>query len=160
MTATLRLVLLVLALAYSAVLGPGHAAAGGYPAGHRLRAPRPRSQRPRVRRGRGGRDARCSARLLAHHLVGVPYSWGGDSPQTGFDCSGLVRFVYAHFGTSGSRTAATRLRPRVRVPRGKLQPGDLVFFDGVGHVGMYVGAGRFIQASHTGTNVQIGRAWT
>jgi NlpC/P60 family len=155
MTATLRLLLLVVALAYSAVLGPGHAAAGGYPAGHRLRAPRLRSQRWRV--GRVADAETLGARLVsfAHHLVGVPYSWGGDSPQTGFDCSGLVRFVYAHFGFRLPHSSYADFDLGVRVPRGKLQPGDLIFFDGVGHVGMYVGAGRFIQASHTGTNVQI-----
>jgi peptidoglycan DL-endopeptidase CwlO len=154
MTATLRLVLLVLALAYSAVLGPGHAAAG-YPPSHRLRAPRLRSQRPRVRRVAGAEVLGARLVAFAHHLVGVPYTWGGDSPQTGFDCSGLVRFVYAHFGFRLPHSSYADFDLGVRVPRGKLQPGDLVFFDGVGHVGMYVGGGRFIQASHTGTNVQI-----
>ncbi|HEX4519055.1 MAG TPA: C40 family peptidase [Gaiellaceae bacterium] len=91
----------------------------------------------------------------ARRLLGVPYRWGGDSPQTGFDCSGFVRFVYGHFGLSLPHSSYADYDLGVRIARSSLRPGDLVFFDGVGHVGMYVGGGRFIHAPHTGTSVQV-----
>ena len=91
----------------------------------------------------------------AKHLMGVPYSWGGSSPRTGFDCSGFVRYVYGHFGISLAHSSfADYVRGR-RVGRWAMKPGDLVFFDGAGHVGIYVGHGRFIHAPHTGTVVRI-----
>jgi len=93
--------------------------------------------------------------LFARHLVGVPYRWGGTSPSTGFDCSGFVQFVYRHYGIHLPRTTYSQFDTGRRVSRSALRPGDLVFFDGVGHVGMYVGGGRFIHAPHSGTSVQI-----
>jgi cell wall-associated NlpC family hydrolase len=86
---------------------------------------------------------------------GVHYRWGGTSPRTGFDCSGFVRFVYAHFGVDLPHSSYAQHGLGRRVARGSLRPGDLVFFDGAGHVGIYVGGGRFIHAPHTGTRVQI-----
>jgi cell wall-associated NlpC family hydrolase len=91
---------------------------------------------------------------FAEHFVGTRYVWGGTSPS-GFDCSGLVQFVYAHFGIPLPRTTYGQFGRGRRVSRWGLRPGDLVFFDGVGHVGMYVGNGRFIHAPHTGTRVRI-----
>jgi peptidoglycan DL-endopeptidase CwlO len=91
---------------------------------------------------------------FAERFVGTPYVWGGSSPS-GFDCSGLVRYVYAHFGVTLPRTTYGQFDRGQRVSRWGLRPGDLVFFDGVGHVGMYIGNGRFIHAPHTGTRVQI-----
>ena len=92
----------------------------------------------------------------ARHFLGIPYRWGGSTPRSGFDCSGLVRFVYRHFGI---RAAALDVgRPRARPPRlaaGSLRAGDLVFFYGASHVGIYVGRGRFIDAPHTGARVRI-----
>ena len=88
---------------------------------------------------------------FARRFLGVPYRYGGTSPSSGFDCSGFTRFVYAHFGivlphcSGASSTSAAASRAR------RLRPGDLVFFDGLGHVGIYVGGGRFIHAPHTGT---------
>src|SRR5204862_7978105 len=92
---------------------------------------------------------------FARHFVGTPYVWGGTSPRSGFDCSGLVQYVYAHFGVSLPRTTYGQFDRGSRVGRWGLRPGDLVFFDGVGHVGMYIGDGRFIHAPHTGTTVQV-----
>ena len=92
---------------------------------------------------------------FARQLLGIPYRWGGDSPQTGFDCSGFVRFVYSHFGVGLAHSSFSQFRSGVRVARGGLKPGDLVFFHGVGHVGIYIGSGRFIHAPHSGTRVQI-----
>ena len=92
---------------------------------------------------------------FAKHLIGVPYSWGGSSPRTGFDCSGFVRYVYSHFGVSLAHSSFADYWRGRRVGRWAMKPGDLVFFDGEGHVGIYVGHGRFIHAPHTGTVVRI-----
>lgn len=90
----------------------------------------------------------------AKKFVGVPYVWGGSSPH-GFDCSGFVRFVYAHFGITLPHSSYADFDQGRRVSRSSLRPGDLVFFDSVGHVGIYVGNGRFIHAPHSGTRVRI-----
>jgi cell wall-associated NlpC family hydrolase len=91
----------------------------------------------------------------ARHFVGVRYQWGGQSPASGFDCSGLVYFVYRHFGITLPRNSYGQFDRGRRVARAALEPGDLVFFDGAGHVGIYVGRGRFVHAPHTGTVVQV-----
>jgi hypothetical protein len=149
MAAKTRLILLVLALTYSSLFGPGKAL--GWPGRHHhLVHPRPRMP-TLVPPGTVGERAVRYAR----RLVGVPYRYGGDSPLTGFDCSGFVRFVYRHFGVQLPHSSYADFGLGRRVARGSLRPGDLVFFDGVGHVGMYVGNGRFIHAPHTGTDVQV-----
>lgn len=91
----------------------------------------------------------------AQRFLGVPYQWGGSSPSSGFDCSGLVRYVFQRFGVDLPHSSYADFGLGLRVPRESLRPGDLVFFDGIGHVGMYVGGGRFIHAPHSGTSVQI-----
>jgi len=97
----------------------------------------------------------------AKHLIGVRYVYGGTSPATGFDCSGFVRYVYGHFGVRLAHSSFAQFASGFRVRRGGLKPGDLVFFDGLGHVGIYVGDGRFIHAPHSGTRVQVAplRGW-
>ena len=91
----------------------------------------------------------------ARHFLGVRYRWGGTSPRTGFDCSGFVRFVYGHFGVALPHSSFADLwRGRHVGPR-HLRPGDLVFFAGASHVGIYVGGHRFIDAPHTGAVVRI-----
>jgi cell wall-associated NlpC family hydrolase len=92
---------------------------------------------------------------FARHFVGTRYVYGGSSPGSGFDCSGFVRFVYAHFGVSLPHSSYAQFDRGRRIARSSLRPGDLVFFDGLGHVGMYIGNGRFIHAPHTGTRVRI-----
>jgi cell wall-associated NlpC family hydrolase len=93
-------------------------------------------------------------------MLGIPYVWGGGSPAAGFDCSGLVRYVYGHFGFDLPHSSYLDFDLGVSVPRRALRPGDLVFFFGLGHVGIYVGADRFIQAPHTGARVDIARLST
>jgi cell wall-associated NlpC family hydrolase len=97
----------------------------------------------------------------AKHLIGVRYVYGGSSPATGFDCSGFVRYVYGHFGVRLAHSSFAQFTSGFRVNRRALEPGDLVFFDGLGHVGIYIGHGRFIHAPHTGTRVSIAplRGW-
>ena len=94
---------------------------------------------------------------FAKHLLGVRYVYGGSSPASGFDCSGLVRYVYGHFGVQLAHSSFAQFTSGFRVGRGGLRPGDLVFFHGLGHVGIYIGNGRFIHAPHTGTRVRIER---
>ncbi|HET8752540.1 MAG TPA: C40 family peptidase [Gaiellaceae bacterium] len=91
----------------------------------------------------------------ARHFLGIRYQWGGTSPHTGFDCSGLVRFVYGHFGIGLPHSSFGDLVRGHRVPRRWLRPGDLVFFSSASHVGIYAGGGRFIDAPHTGAVVRI-----
>jgi cell wall-associated NlpC family hydrolase len=92
---------------------------------------------------------------FARRYLGVRYSYGGTSPASGFDCSGFTRFVYAHFGITLPHYSGAQFGRGRRVSRWGLRPGDLLFFDGYGHVGMYIGNGLFIHAPHSGTRVSI-----
>jgi peptidoglycan DL-endopeptidase CwlO len=94
------------------------------------------------------------AAQIAQRYLGVPYVWGGASPS-GFDCSGLVMYVYAQLGISLPHYTVSQYNSGPHVSRGALAPGDLVFFDGLGHVGIYLGGGSFIHAPHTGDVVKI-----
>lgn len=91
---------------------------------------------------------------IAERYLGVPYVWGGASPS-GFDCSGFTMYVYAQVGVSLPHNAAAQFGYGSPVSMSQLQPGDLVFFYGLGHVGIYVGGGQFIHAPHTGDVVKI-----
>jgi cell wall-associated NlpC family hydrolase len=91
---------------------------------------------------------------IAMQYLGVPYVWGGMSPA-GFDCSGLISYVFSQIGVSLPHHAAAQYGYGAPVSRDQLQPGDLVFFNGLGHAGIYVGGGSFIHAPHTGDVVKI-----
>ena len=87
----------------------------------------------------------------AKKYIGVPYVWGGTSPS-GFDCSGLVQYVFRQHGIQLNRTTKTQYQHGSYVAKSNLQPGDLVFFQntyttGISHVGIYIGSGDFIHAS-------------
>ncbi|CAN5765055.1 C40 family peptidase [soil metagenome] len=92
---------------------------------------------------------------IAMQYLGVPYVWGGASPSQGFDCSGLTTYAFAQIGVSLPHHAATQFGYGTPVSREDLQPADLVFFHGLGHMGMYIGGDQFIHAPHTGDVVKI-----
>ena len=102
-------------------------------------------------------DASAGAQVvaIAMQYLGVPYVWGAADPSVGFDCSGLTTYVFAKIGVSLPHHAATQYTLGAPVPKDQLQPGDLVFFRGLGHMGMYIGGGNFIHAPHTGDVVKI-----
>jgi peptidoglycan DL-endopeptidase CwlO len=91
---------------------------------------------------------------LAMQELGKPYVWGAGGPSS-FDCSGLVMYVYAQVGVSLPHNAAAMYSYGSPVSYGDLQAGDLVFFSGLGHMGIYIGGGQFIHAPHTGDVVKI-----
>jgi cell wall-associated NlpC family hydrolase len=152
--------LLALALAVSAfacaatVTPPAHAGPAGTPS--RLRLPiekrRPLTHVRVRRRTLGERAARIALRA-----VGVPYRWGGTSPSGGFDCSGLVYWAYGRLGVALPHSSYALADEGRSVRRSRLRPGDLLFFYGFGHVGLYVGHGRMVHAPHAGERVEIVR---
>jgi len=92
--------------------------------------------------------------------LGIPYVWAGATPSGGFDCSGLVLYVYAKFGVSFPHGATMQAHMGTPVPFGKMEPADLVFFGSPSfyhHVGIYIGNGLFIEAPHTGDVVKVSR---
>jgi len=95
--------------------------------------------------------------------IGTPYTWGGDDPDDGFDCSGLVLFVFRETaGLELPRTARAQRNRGKAVARPQLQPGDLVFFNtrgrrGVSHVGIYIGQNEFVHAPRRGATVRVDR---
>jgi peptidoglycan DL-endopeptidase CwlO len=94
------------------------------------------------------------AAAVALQYLGVRYAWGGSTPA-GFDCSGLVMYVYAQLGIQLPHYAADQYLSGTPISRSSLQPGDLVFFDGLSHVGIYIGNGQMVHAPHTGDVVRI-----
>ena len=93
----------------------------------------------------------------AKQFIGVPYVFGGTTPK-GFDCSGLVQYVYRHFGINISRTTKTQINDGREVSRNELQLGDLVF-PSSGHVTLYIGNGQILHAPQPGERVKISPIW-
>ena len=91
---------------------------------------------------------------VAMRYLGVPYVWGGSTPR-GFDCSGLVMYAFAQIGVSVPHSSYAQYGMGTPVSMSQLQAGDLVFFAGASHVGIYIGGGQFIHAPHTGDVVKI-----
>jgi cell wall-associated NlpC family hydrolase len=91
---------------------------------------------------------------IALAQVGKPYVWAAAGPDS-FDCSGLIVYSFAQVGISLPHSSYALWDLGVPVSEDQLEPGDILFFDGLGHVGMYVGGGEFVQAPHTGTDVQV-----
>lgn len=98
---------------------------------------------------------------LAQGYVGYKYVYGGASPSSGFDCSGLVYYICGQLGYKVNRTADAQVNNGVYVEKTNLQPGDFVFFSnyktytGIGHVGIYIGDNKFVHASTATTGVII-----
>jgi len=160
----IRLLILLLALGLALVLALVRPIPGGAvrPAkrlrihdARQLALPRRRHRMPALYHAPAGLQFGHRVVAYARHFLGVRYSWGGATPRSGFDCSGLVRFVYGHFSIPLPHSSYADLVRGRRVSRGRLRPGDLVFFAGASHVGIYVGGGRFIDAPHTGAVVRI-----
>jgi peptidoglycan DL-endopeptidase CwlO len=101
-----------------------------------------------------GQEMRDHVALDALRQIGVPYVWGGATPN-GFDCSGLVMWLYAHYGVALPHFAASQYHLGPQVAIDQLRPGDLVFFHKLGHVGMYIGHGWVVHAPHTGDFVRM-----
>jgi cell wall-associated NlpC family hydrolase len=113
---------------------------------------RPAARKPHVRRRRLSRGLR--AVRVANRLTGIPYVWGGASPRSGFDCSGLVQYVYGKLGISLPHYTVSQYRHGRVVSRSSLRAGDLVFFHGLNHVGIYAGRGKYIHAPSSGSTVR------
>jgi cell wall-associated NlpC family hydrolase len=97
------------------------------------------------------------AAKVAVQAVGIPYRWGGESPASGFDCSGLVRWAYAQVDVDLPHSSYALSTVGRSVSQRRLAPGDVLFFEGLGHVGLYVGRGRMVHAPQTGREVEIVR---
>jgi cell wall-associated NlpC family hydrolase len=97
--------------------------------------------------------------LEAKKYLGVPYKYGGSNPSEGFDCSGLVQYVFGKYGKNLPRSTREQFKIGKNVPPQWAKPGDLIFFDidgkGISHVGIYMGNMRFIHAPHTNSQVKI-----
>jgi cell wall-associated NlpC family hydrolase len=93
----------------------------------------------------------------ALEAVGTPYRWGGESLSWGFDCSGLVRWAYGRVGVELPHSSYALYGEGRRVNESRMEPGDVLFFEGLGHVGLYLGRGRMVHAPQTGRNVEVVR---
>jgi hypothetical protein len=106
-------------------------------------------------------DAIGSILIQAISLMGISYKWGGNTPETGMDCSGFIRYVFKKsLGINLPRTVAEMAKVGLRVKISEMEPGDLIFFNTLhgrrnSHIGMYIGNNKFIQSPRTGEKIQI-----
>jgi len=99
--------------------------------------------------------ANARAAAVAMEQLGVPYVWGGASPSGGFDCSGLASYAYAQVGKSVPHYTVSIWNAFPKIPAGQLAAGDLVFFRNLGHMGIYIGGGQYVNAPQTGDVVKV-----
>ena len=130
----------------------------GIAAGPARRDRRRVESRPERRDRDPGTDTRAERAVkVALEAVGTPYRWGGESPSTGFDCSGLVRWAYGRVGVDLPHNSYALYGEGRRVPEPSMEPGDILFFEGLGHVGLYLGRGRMVHAPQSGRDVEVVR---
>jgi cell wall-associated NlpC family hydrolase len=145
----------VLALVLAVSLGA--AATGSQPAST---AKRPLARQIVVKHGpkRKRRPPTLGDRVarLAMRQVGTPYVWGGAGPG-GFDCSGLTSWAFGRLGVQLPHNAAAQYTAGRPVGRSRMRRGDLLFFHGLGHVGLYLGRGRMVHAPESGRRVEVVR---
>jgi cell wall-associated NlpC family hydrolase len=106
----------------------------------------------------GDRASDLAIRAMA--MVGIRYKYGGNTPENGLDCSGLVRYVFKQaWGAELPRTSMEISRVGTKVDRDDLRPGDLVFYNtlrrGFSHVGIYLGDNKFVHSPATGSSIRI-----
>jgi cell wall-associated NlpC family hydrolase len=149
-----RLLAFALAGVFSAVVLAWPALAGAEEGKRILRSgePEPAQQAKPRRTTKGERAVK-----LALQAVGIPYRWAGESPDTGFDCSGLVRWAYGRVGVDLPHNSYALYGVGRRVAASRMKPGDVLFFEGLGHVGLYAGKGRMVHAPETGRTVEVVR---
>jgi cell wall-associated NlpC family hydrolase len=116
--------------------------------------PTPPTTFPQIPPVLGNGAGHPEAARIALQYVGVPYVWGGASPS-GFDCSGLVMYVYGRLGISLPHYTVSQWDVTQPISLAEAQPGDLIFFNGLSHVGMYLGGGQMVDAPHTGAVVRV-----
>jgi cell wall-associated NlpC family hydrolase len=95
------------------------------------------------------------AATLALRMVGKDYRWGGESPAGGFDCSGLIRWAYSQVGVDLPHNSHALYGIGREVSQAELETGDVLFFSGLGHVGLYLGGGLMVHAPYSGKDVEI-----
>ncbi|MCL5292896.1 MAG: NlpC/P60 family protein [Actinobacteria bacterium] len=100
-------------------------------------------------------DGRSDVVEIALRYLGIPYVYGGADPSVGFDCSGFTMYVYRQVGIGLPHYVPDQYGYGAHVSRVELQPGDLVFFNNLGHVGIYVGNDQYIHAPNTGSSIRI-----
>jgi cell wall-associated NlpC family hydrolase len=157
----LRSLLLALALAlvvFGCTAAPGREPAAGEqpqakPALIKRPAPKPKPKRKPKAKPKPSLGERAAR--IALQAVGVSYQWGGASPTAGFDCSGLVYWAYRHLGVKLPHSSYALYNRGRRVARSRLKAGDLLFFFGLGHVGVYLGDGRMVHAPRSGRTVEV-----
>ena len=113
--------------------------------------PSPQAFNPRL-------DGGVRAALIAQEQIGISYRYGGMSPTTGFDCSGLVYYSFAQAGLTVPRTSGAQFRAARKISLTDAQPGDVVFFqdqEKLSHVGIYLGHRRFVHAPSSGRTVSV-----
>lgn len=150
MSAHRRASLLVLTLVAGAALlgsGPGLAAPGS---SEERKRPNGVLAEPAPKPSLGVRAAR-----IALTVVGTPYYYAGESPASGFDCSGLVRWSYGRLGIDLPHSSYALAREGRPVAPSRAQPGDVLLFAGLGHVGLYLGGGRMVHAPQSGRHVEV-----